>query len=92
MLELKELHMKYQMDLVKEIKIMSEESKKIITDIEIIEGDIEKYQTHVDIWSKKIEEMSDVVGKIKGNKESFLKRAENIGKLRDHLTKELKKK
>lgn len=54
---------------------MSEESKKIIDDIEIMETDIEQYQTHIDTYSKKLEEMSSMVGKIRGNKEAFLKRS-----------------
>lgn len=46
--------MKQQSDLVKEIQIMSEDSKKIIDDITVIEGDIDKYQGHIDSWIKKI--------------------------------------
>lgn len=53
-INLKELHMKQQSDLVKEIQIMSEDSKKIIDDITVIEGDIDKYQGHIDSWIKKI--------------------------------------
>jgi hypothetical protein len=47
-LSLKEKHMKQQNEIVKDIKIMSEESRKIINDISVIETDLEKYQVHVD--------------------------------------------
>ena len=40
---------------------MSEDSKKIIDDITVIEGDIDKYQGHIDEWIKKIEDMRNTV-------------------------------
>ena len=53
--------MKQQTDLVKELSIMSEDSKKIIDDITVIEGDIDKYQLHIDHWTKKIEDLRSIV-------------------------------
>lgn len=44
---------------------MSEESKKIIDDISVIEGDIDKYQLHIDLWIKKIEDLRNTVEKVK---------------------------
>ncbi len=40
---------------------MSIESKKIIDDISVIETDIDKYQVHIDEWTKKIQDLRTTV-------------------------------
>ncbi len=70
---------------------MSEDSKKIIDDIATIESDIDKYQTHIDNWIKKIEKMTAIVSKVKSTRDPLKLKATNIYKLRDYLQKEIKK-
>jgi uncharacterized coiled-coil protein SlyX len=53
--------MAQQTELVREINGMAVESKKIIDDISGIETEIEKYQTHIDQWIRKIEDVSKAV-------------------------------
>ena len=91
-LNLKAMHMKQQTDIVKEITLMSVESKKIIDDITVIEGDIDKYQVHIDQWIRKIEEVRNVVEKVKKVREPFRLKAANMTKIKDYLAKEIKKK
>ena len=79
--------MKQQTDLVRDIKIMSEDSKKIIDDISVIEVDIEKYMAHIEEWSKKMEDLRGTVGKIKSVREGYNKKAVNVAKLKDYLHK-----
>lgn len=70
---------------------MSEDSKKIIDDITVIENDIDKYQSHIDQWIKKIDQMTGIVSKIKSTKAPFKAKAANLYKIRHHLQKEIKK-
>lgn len=83
--------MAQQTQLVKQINGMAQESKKIIDDISVIETEIEKYQTHIDQWLKKIEEVGNAVEKIRGVEKPFRVKAANVGKLKDYLMKEVKK-
>jgi hypothetical protein len=83
--------MKQQTELVREITIMSEESKKIIDDITVIEGDIDKYQVHIDVWIKRIEEMRGTVEKVKKVREPFRIKTANMSRIKDHIAKEIKK-
>lgn len=79
--------MKQQAELVKEITIMSKQSKKIIDDITVIEGDIDTYQTHIDQWIKKIEDLRGIVEKVKKVREPFRLKANNMSKIKEHLAK-----
>jgi len=83
--------MAQQTELVREINGMAVESKKIIDDISGIETEIEKYQTHIDQWIRKIEEVSRAVEKIRGVEKPFKVKARNVSKLKEYLMKELKK-
>lgn len=64
---------------------MSQESKQIIEDLNNIEGEIDKYQTHIDEWIKKIQELSGCVDKIRSVEGSFKKKAANMGRLKEFL-------
>lgn len=70
---------------------MSEESKKIFDDITVIEGDIDKYQSHIDVWIKKVEDLRSTVEKVKKVRDPFKLKAANMSKIKDYLTKEIKK-
>ena len=83
--------MKQQSDLVREIQVMSEDSRKIIEDITLIENDIDRYQTHIDQWIRKIDSMASIVGKIRSTREPLKVKATNIYKLKDYLQKEIKR-
>jgi uncharacterized protein YoxC len=83
--------MRQQSELVKEIRSMAVDSKKIIDDITVIETDIDKYQGHIDEWIRKIEELGNNVGKIRSSRTPFRIKASNITKFKEHLSKEIKK-
>ena len=83
--------MRQQTELVKEITVMSEDSKKIIDEITMIQGDIDKYQLHIDHWVKKIEDLRNIVEKVKKVREPFKIKATNMSKIKDYLAKEIKK-
>lgn len=83
--------MRQQSELVKEIQVMSEESRKIIEDISVIESDIDKYQAHIDHWIRKIDGMAAVVAKIRSTRQPLKTKATSIHKLKDYLQKEIKK-
>lgn len=57
--------------MVKDLKYMSEESKKIIDEINVIEGELEKYQGQIDTWIKNILEMEGFVSKVRATREPF---------------------
>ena len=57
----------------------------------MIESDIDKYQSHIDSWLKKIEKMGSTVAKIKSTRDPLKLKASNIYKLREYLQKEIKK-
>lgn len=82
---LKQLHMTQQQELVKGIKQMSNQSKKMIDDISVIQTDIDKYQLHIDEWIKKVSDMQIFVDKIKSVEGSFKIKATNLSKLKDYL-------
>lgn len=74
--------MEQQNELVKDLKFMAEESKKIIDDISVIEVELEKYQVQIDTWIKTITDMEGFVSKVKGVREPFEKRSKNLAKLK----------
>lgn len=74
-----------QNELVKDLKAMSEDSKKIIEDISVIEVEIEKYQEQIGQWIKTVTEMEVFVSKVTGLKESYTARCSGMAKLRDYL-------
>ena len=74
--------MEQQNELVKDLKFMAEESKKIIDDISIIEVELDKYQVQIDMWIKTIADMEGFVSKVKGVREPFEKRSKNLNKLK----------
>ena len=70
---------------------MSEDSKKIIDDITVIEGDIDKYQGHIDEWIKKIEDMRNTVQKINKVRDPFKIKAANMSQIKDYLAKQIRR-
>lgn len=70
---------------------MSEDSRKIIEDITLIENDIDKYQGHIDHWINKIDSITAVVNKIRSTRDPLAIKASNIHKLKDYLQKEIKR-
>ena len=61
---------------------MSQESKKIIDDITVIEGDIDKYQTHIDTWIKKIDDLTSIVEKVNKVRKPFHRKAHSLTKIK----------
>jgi uncharacterized protein YoxC len=83
--KLKETHMVQQNELVKDLKLMSEESKKIIDEINVIEADLEKYQVQIDGWIKNVSEMEAFVSKVRGARGPLEKKCKNMTKLKEFL-------
>lgn len=54
LVKLKDIHMKEQNELVRDLKVMTQESKKIIDDIVVIEDEIDNYQGQIEGWLKNI--------------------------------------
>ena len=74
-----------QNELVRDLKSMSEDSRKIIEDITVIEAEIERYQDQIGVWIKTVTEMEVFVNKVTGLKESYAKRCKGMAKLRNEL-------
>lgn len=91
LMTLKDVHMKEQNELVKDLKYMSEESRKIINDIVGIEDEIQNYQGQIESWIKNIGELQDFVEKVKSQKDPFKQKAQNMSKLKDCLHTEKQK-
>lgn len=64
---------------------MSEESKKIIDEINVIEVELEKYQVQIDAWIKNISDMEPFVSKIKVVNKPFEAKCKNMAKLKEYL-------
>ena len=86
LIRLKENHMEQQNELVKDIKLMAEESRKIIDEISGVEAELDKYQGQIDAWIKTIGDMESFVSKVNGVREPFEKRCKNLSKLKDYLS------
>ena len=57
----------------------------------MIEGDIDKYQVHIEEWIKKIEDLRVIVERVKKVKEPFRMKAQNMSKIKEYLGKEIKR-
>ena len=78
--------MQQQNELVKDLKNMSEESKKIIDEINVIEVELDKYHVQIDNWIKTISDMQSFVAKVQVVQEPFEKKCKNMSKLKDFLS------
>lgn len=70
---------------------MAEDSQKIITEIQGLEGQIEMYQSEIDTWIKTVGEMEAFVEKVKNISEPFEKKCRNMAKLKEYLGGERKR-
>lgn len=70
---------------------MAEDSQKIITEIQGLEGQIEMYQSEIDTWIKTVGEMEAFVEKVKNVSEPFEKKCRNMAKLKEYLGGERKR-
>ena len=85
LVKLKDLHMTEQNELVRDLKVMTQESKKIIDDIVVIEDEIDNYQGQIEGWLKNISELEKLVSKVKASEPLFKRKSENMSKLREFL-------
>lgn len=55
---LKDIHEKYQTDIINDLTKISTETVKILKNLTEIEAEINTYQSEIDGWSKKLDVMT----------------------------------